>query len=246
MNVAAILEVDKIVKKFGGLRALDGVSFSLEEKEILGVIGPNGSGKTTLFNVISGFLTPDEGKVSLLGKQITGFKPHTICHYGLARVFQLVHPFTGLTTIQNVMAGRICGPRRAPSIKTAISQAESILDFLSLSEQKALLAANLSLPDRKRLEVARALATEPKILLLDEVMAGLNPKETLEALKLLRQINSSGITLIVVEHNVKAILSICTQVLVLNVGKKIAEGKPEKIVNEPQVVEAYLGKGTIS
>jgi branched-chain amino acid transport system ATP-binding protein len=241
-----MLKAKELVKSFGGVKALDRVSFELEENEILGVIGPNGSGKTTLFNVISGFLKANHGQVIFMGKDITGDKAHRICDYGLTRVFQLVHPFPGLTTIQNVMAGRICGKRSARTLKDAQRDADEILQKVGLSKKRDMVAGNLSLPDRKRLEVARALATRPRLLMLDEVMAGLNPRETEEALELLREINSTGIALIVVEHNVKAILGISTKIIVLNVGGKIAEGTPEQISSNERVVEAYFGKKAAS
>ena len=236
------LEVKKINKSFGGLKVIIDLELYLDQGEILSIIGPNGSGKTTLFNLITGFLKADAGEVKFMGIDITGEKPHKICHYGIARVFQLVQPFAKLTTLQNVMAGRICGGRSARNIKEAAREAGEILDFVGLSTRRNMVAENLSLPDRKRLEVARALATRPKILILDEIMAGLNPKETKDAMGLLNEIRNSGITLMVVEHIIKAVLGISDRLIVLNAGQKIAEGNPLEVIRNEQVIEAYLGK----
>jgi branched-chain amino acid transport system ATP-binding protein len=240
--VRHFFEVRQLNKSFGGLKVIVDLDLGLSQGEILSIIGPNGSGKTTLFNLITGFLKTDGGEVRFLGLNITGEKPHQICQHGIARVFQLVQPFAKLTTLQNVMAGRICGERCARNMKEAAREADEILNFVGLSPKREMIAGNLSLPDRKRLEVARALATRPKLLILDEIMAGLNPKETQDAMALLNEIRNSGITLMVVEHIIKAVLGISDRLIVLNAGRKIAEGNPSEVIGDEQVVEAYLGK----
>ncbi len=240
--MAAILEVKDISKSFGGLMAINHFSLELNEGEILGIIGPNGSGKTTLFNLITGFMKPDSGKIHFMGHDITGGHCHQICCHGIARTFQLVKPFLYLTTLQNTMAGRLYGDRCAPKLKTAAIEAETILEYVGLKAKKDLMAKNLTLPDRKRLEVARALATKPKILLLDEVMAGLNPTEMESAMALVRKIRDSGITIMLVEHIVKAVLGLSDRMIAINTGQKIAEGSPKQVVNDKRVIEAYLGE----
>jgi branched-chain amino acid transport system ATP-binding protein len=237
-----ILEARNLYKSFGGLHAVNNVNLKVDEGEILGIIGPNGSGKTTLFNLITGFLRPNAGTVEYRGRDITGVKPHKICQYGIARAFQLVQPFPQLTVLQNVMAGRICGKKSATSLKRATKEADEILDFVRLIDRRDMLATDLNLPDRKRLEVARALATMPKILILDEFMAGLNSVETEDAMRLLREIRSSGTTLMVVEHIIKAVMGISDRLLVLNAGVKIAEGSPSEVIHDERVVKAYLGE----
>ncbi len=237
-----ILQVKDISISFGGLQALNHVSFDLLEGEILGIMGPNGSGKTTLFNVISGNLKPDSGKVIFRDRDITGAPCHHICCSGIARTFQIVRPFPYLTTLQNVMAGRLYGDRSARSMKDAVKEAESVLENVGLINKKDILANNLTLPDRKRLEVARALATRPKILLLDEVMAGLNPSEAENAMNLVRKIRDSGLTIMLIEHVIKAVMGLSNRIIVLNAGEKLAEGSPQQISNERKVIEAYLGQ----
>jgi branched-chain amino acid transport system ATP-binding protein len=237
-----ILEVENISKSFGGLQALNHISFDLAEGEILGIIGPNGSGKTTLFSVICGSIKPDSGKVIFLKRDITGKQCHQICSWGIARTYQIVRPFPYLTTLQNVMTGRLFGERSAANMKKAAEDAEEVLDQVGLINKKEMLAKNLTLPDRKRLEVARALATRPKILLLDEVMAGLNASEAENAMTLVRRIRDSGITIMLVEHVIKAITGLSDRLIVLNAGEKLAEGQPQEIINNKSVIEAYLGR----
>jgi len=238
----SLLQVEKIIKTFGGLMALAQVNFEIFEGEIFGVIGPNGSGKTTLFNVITGFLKADSGKVTFMGKDITGLPPHQICRQGIARIFQLVKPFHQLTVVANVMVGGMYGRNPAPSMKQAKEKGTEILDFVGLGNKMEVAASQLTMADRKKLELARALATHPQLLLLDELMAGLNPAETEVAMELVNKIRNSGITVIMVEHIMKAVLGISDRVMVLNVGMKIAEGPPKEVVKNQQVIEAYLGK----
>ncbi len=235
------LEVNKLTKSFGGLMAIRELDISVEEGEIMGLIGPNGSGKTTLFNLITGFLKPDKGKLEFKGQRINGLKPHQVCETGITRTFQLVKPFTEMTVVKNVMVGRIYGRRSAPGLVQADRESREILEFVGLGDKSELIAGHLTLPDRKRLELARALATKPDLLLLDEMMAGLNPVEVASAVQLVRTIRDLGTTVIMVEHIIRAVLDISTRIVVINFGEKIAEGKPQEIVKNPKVVEAYFG-----
>jgi branched-chain amino acid transport system ATP-binding protein len=237
-----LLQVEKIIKSFGGLMALCEVNFEIHQGEIFGVIGPNGSGKTTLFNVITGFLKADKGKVTFMGKDITGLPPHQICRKGIARIFQLVKPFHQLTTLQNVMVGRTYGKDPANNIRRAKEEVAEILNYVGLGNKIEVIASQLTMAERKKLELARALAAHPQLLLLDELMAGLNPAETETAMDLVNKIRDSGITVIMVEHIMKAVLGISDRIIVLNVGEKIAEGPPREVVKNQQVIEAYLGK----
>jgi branched-chain amino acid transport system ATP-binding protein len=236
------LKVENVSKSFGGLMVIQRLTFFLEEGEILGVIGPNGSGKTTLFNLISGFLKSDEGKIEYWGNNITNQRPSTICKSGIARTFQIVKPFFNLTSLENVMAGRAYGREPAKNMKQAKAEALEILALANLSSKQDITAAHLGLIDRKRLEIARALATRPKLLLLDEVFAGLNPKETEEALLLIMKIKELGITLMIVEHIIKVILGVSDRVIVLSSGNKIFDGLPKGAINDRKVIEAYLGE----
>jgi branched-chain amino acid transport system ATP-binding protein len=236
-----MLQVDGISKNFGGLRALNEVSFQVDEGEIVGLIGPNGSGKSTAFNVITGFLPASSGTVVFNGEMITGLPAHEVARRGMARTFQLVRPFLHLSALDNVMAGSLFGHAQVGSIKAAEPRAYEVLEMVGLTEKAPMLARDLTVMERKWLEVARALAGEPKLLLLDEFMAGLNPVEIPEALSLIRKLNASGITIIIVEHIIKAITNVCQRVIVLNAGRKLAEGVVAEVVENPQVIEAYLG-----
>ncbi len=238
----AFLEIEKLSKSFGGLQAVSNLEVVVNKGEILGVIGPNGSGKTTLFNLISGLIKPDKGEISLENKNITGASPHRICESGIARTFQIVKPFKEMTVLKNVMVGRAYGSRPIKNMNRIKSEAEELLRFTGLASKQSIVAEKLSLIDRKRLELTRALATQPKILLLDEVMAGLNPNEIEESVKLVRQIRDSGITVIIVEHVMRAVLGMSDRVIVLHVGKKIADGTPEEIANDKHVIRVYLGE----
>lgn len=237
-----LLSVDNVSKSFGGLMAVKQLGLAVEEGEILGLIGPNGSGKTTAFNLITGFLKPDSGKIELGGKDITGLKPPSICASGVSRTFQLVKPFPHLTAMQNAMVGRLYGSSPARTQGQAREECAGILDLVGLTGKHNALAKNLTLVERKRLELARALAARPRLLLLDELMAGLNPTETDAAMQTIRAIRDSGITIIMVEHIIKAVFGLCDRVIVLNAGEKIAEGSPQAIVGDQIVIEAYLGK----
>ncbi len=236
-----MLELKSLHKSFGGLAAIWDVSLRIEEGEILGLIGPNGSGKSTLFNLISGIMRPDSGKILFRSKDITVAGPHEICRAGIGRTFQLVKPFARMTALRNVMVGRSYGSDPALNMRQAERQSEEILERVGLSQKKRIISASLGLLDRKRLELARALATRPKLLLLDEIMAGLNPMEIETAMRLLSDVRASGITLIVIEHVMRVILGISDRVIVLSTGRIIAEGSPQEVVRNKEVIEAYLG-----
>jgi len=240
--MAPLLEGIQLYKSFGGLMATNGVDFCLESGEIMGLIGPNGSGKTTLFNLIAGVLKPDRGTIKLGGEEITGRSPAAICQKGIGRTFQITRPFPLLTVCENIQLGRAYGGSPAHSLEQARIEAEEILAFIGLSSKSQILAGRLGLIDRKRLELGKALAVKPKVLLLDEIMAGLNPTEVVAATQLVRQIRDSGVSLIIIEHMMKAIIGICHRVIVLNAGKKIAEGPPQDVVQQKIVIEAFLGE----
>lgn len=237
----SLLTLDGITVSFGGLRALDDISFSVEEGEILGLIGPNGSGKSTAFNVVTGVIRCDAGRVIFDGEDITGMAPHKIAYRGVARTFQLVRPFPRLTALQNVLVGTYFGAQRLRARGPATAHAMEILDRVGLADKAAEHAADLTILERKWLEVARALAGSPKVILLDEFMAGINQRQVPEAVRLVQSINAMGITVVVVEHIIKAITSACTRVIVLDAGQKLAEGAVDEVIADPRVIEAYLG-----
>jgi branched-chain amino acid transport system ATP-binding protein len=239
----ALLEVEGLTRTFGGLRAVGDLSFTVGQGEILGLIGPNGAGKTTVFNLITGFVQPSAGQIRLDGKSVVGLRPHAVARRGIARTFQIVKPFPGLTVKENVTLAAFLRHRARPDAEAA---AQEILERLGLGSRAADLASQLTLIDQKRLELAKALATGPRLLLLDEPMGGLNPSEVDVASGMVLEIRRSGVTIILVEHVMKAIMRISDRVLVVNQGEKIAEGPPAQVVREPAVLAAYFGKRSAS
>jgi branched-chain amino acid transport system ATP-binding protein len=236
-----MLEVSRVSVRFGGVQALADVSLAVAERSITALIGPNGAGKSTLFGIVSGFLAPDAGTVRFLGADVTAVAPHRLCRLGMARTFQIVQPFAAQTVRENIAVGaHLARPRR----REALAHAERIAEQLGLAAQLDKLAANLTVAGRKRLELARALATGPKLLLLDEVLAGLNPQEIAEVLPVVRGIRDSGVTVFMIEHVMQAVMNLADTVFVLNEGRLIAEGPPAQIGGDAHVIEAYLGHGT--
>jgi branched-chain amino acid transport system ATP-binding protein len=241
---SVILSVTQVTKYFGGLAALSEVNFQLYEHEILGLIGPNGAGKTTLFHLIAGVYKPDRGSIDFRGKPINGLRPDVICKKGIARTFQITKPFLEMSALENVIVGAYFGSHGKRSLKDCKKPAEDILQLAGLPDKHQILASQLTLVERKRLELARVLSTQPSVVLLDEVVAGLNPTETLEMVELIKKIRAEGITILMIEHVMKAIMGVSDRVIALNYGRKIAEGAPEEIVANQEVIEAYLGGKT--
>jgi branched-chain amino acid transport system ATP-binding protein len=233
-----ILEINNLVKDFGGLRAVDTLSLSIEEGEILGMIGPNGAGKSTAFNCIAGVYAPTKGNVYFAGKKINGVKPWNLCKKGLARTFQIVKPFRSKSVLYNVMVGSF-----VTTDKTVVAEekAMNVLKILSFENKKDERAGNLTIAELKRLEIARALATEPKLLLFDEVMAGLRPAEVDEMVQIIKKLRDQGITIFVIEHIMRAIMALSDRIVVIHFGKKIAEGPPQEVASDENVIKAYLG-----
>lgn len=237
-----ILEGKNVTKHFGGLAAVHQVDFEINQGEVVGLIGPNGAGKTTLFNLISGSLPATGGEIRYKGKKITGLKPHQICKKGIARTFQSAKLFAGMSVFENALAASLFGTKRVISVPDAEKEAAELLEFVELSTVREMLARDLAIAHRKRLEVARALATKPDLLMFDEVMAGLNPAEVAQAMELITKIRKKGITIFMIEHVMKAIMNVCDRIIVLHHGSKIAEGMPGEIATSRTVIEVYLGE----
>jgi branched-chain amino acid transport system ATP-binding protein len=233
-----LLEVRGVTKRFGGLTANSEVSFSVAEGEILSIIGPNGAGKSTLFGCITGFHRPNSGAIVYRGREITGFHADRICRRGIARTFQIVQIIGDMTVLENAMTGAFL---RTPGRREAVRRAEEVLDLTGLATRRDVLGAALTIADKKRLEVAMALATQPRLLMLDESMAGLTPVELREYITLIREVRKRGVTLIIVEHVMEAVMQLSDRVIVLDAGRKIVEGSPRDVVVDPQVIHAYLG-----
>ncbi|OGO11876.1 MAG: ABC transporter ATP-binding protein [Chloroflexi bacterium RBG_13_68_17] len=238
----SLLEVEGVTKHFGGLAAVSGVDLRVDEGEVVGLIGPNGAGKTTLFNLLSGALKPNSGAVRFRGEDITGLKPHQICRKGLARTFQSVKVFGGMSVSQNVLVGVVFGDRSRMSAKQTGEEVARLLEFVGLSAVGGVPAKDLTLANQKRVEVARALASKPELLLIDELMAGLNPTEVAQAMDLVAAIGERGTTVLIIEHVMKAIMGICGRIIVFHHGEKIAEGTPQEIATSRTVIEVYLGE----
>jgi branched-chain amino acid transport system ATP-binding protein len=239
----SILSANNLTKRFGGLLAVGNLSFDLQRQEVLGLIGPNGAGKTTVFNCLSGFTAPDEGEIYFEEKALHGLQPFQICQLGVARTFQIVKPFLTISVLDNVMVGALA---REKSTTVAKKTSLELIEFVGLTHWTYTEAQGLPLPLRKRLELARALATRPKVLLLDEVMAGLNPTEVDALITLLKEVNRQGISILLIEHVMRGVMALSQRVIVINYGVKIAEGEPEKVVKNEEVIEAYLGKEFLS
>jgi branched-chain amino acid transport system ATP-binding protein len=238
--MSALLDVSDLSKNFGGLRAVASVAFSLRRGEILGLIGPNGAGKSTVFNLINGVFPPSEGKVVFDGKDITGLPPYEVVRRGIARTHQIVKPLNDMTIRDNCTVGA-CFGRENLSLRQAREVADEVVEFLGLADRRDLLAAHLTIAGKKRLEVARALCARPMLLLFDEVLAGLNPFEVDQMIDIVRQIRDRGVSILIIEHLMQAIMSLSDRIVVLNFGEKLAEGRPQEVANDPVVVEAYLG-----
>jgi branched-chain amino acid transport system ATP-binding protein len=236
-----LLEGTGIIKRFGGLVALQGVSLQIHQGEILGLIGPNGAGKTTLFNLVAGVYKPDEGEIRLNGEALSHLRPDQICRRGIARTFQITKPFLNLTVLDNATVGAYFGYSGKAALREAREKAEEAVRQAGLKEKIRTAAKNLTLVERKRLELARALATQPRLLMLDEVIAGLNPTEILEMAESILKIKAAGITIFMIEHVIKAVMKVSDRILVLHYGKIIAEGRPGEIISHPDVIRAYLG-----
>jgi branched-chain amino acid transport system ATP-binding protein len=240
--MAEALVVHHLSRRFGGLRAVQDLSFAVSDGETVALIGPNGAGKTTSFNLITGYHRPNTGSITAFGRELVGLRPHAICAHGLARTFQVARPFGNMTVLANVMTGAFLRDR---TINGARKKARNAIDFVGLSAKEHVAARDLTTIDQRRLEMARALATEPRLLLLDEVMAGLNPAEIDQAVALIGKLSQRGLTIVIVEHVMRAIMAVARHIVVLDHGQKIAEGKPDEVVANEEVIRAYLGTGYV-
>ncbi|GAB6272657.1 MAG: ABC transporter ATP-binding protein [Smithella sp.] len=241
MTKEPLLKITGVTKTFGGLVALDKVDMHVNQGEIVGLIGPNGAGKTTLFNVIAGAFLPEHGEICFQGQNVTHLKAHNVCKLGIARTFQVPKPFKNLTLLENMMVGTCFGAGLGKS-KESLNKIEEILRFAALEDKISSKADTLNLVERKKLEVSKALSTSPKLVLFDEVMAGLNPSETVEMITFIGKLRDRGLTILLIEHLMKVIMTLSDRVVVLDYGRKICEGKPHEVANNAQVIEAYLGK----
>jgi branched-chain amino acid transport system ATP-binding protein len=241
MTKEPLLKITGVTKTFGGLVALDKVDMHVNQGEIVGLIGPNGAGKTTLFNVIAGAFLPEHGEICFQGQNVTHLKAHNVCKLGIARTFQVPKPFKNLTLLENMMVGTCFGAGLGKS-KESLNKIDEILRFAGLEDKISSKADTLNLVERKKLEVSKALSTSPKLVLFDEVMAGLNPSETVEMITFIGKLRDRGLTILLIEHLMKVIMTLSDRVVVLDYGRKICEGKPHEVANNAQVIEAYLGK----
>ena len=242
--MSALLEVSRISKRFGGLQAVDRLSLTVNEGEILGLIGPNGAGKSTVFNLINGVYPPDSGKVFFAGEDITGGPPYRVAHQGIARAHQIVQPLGGLSVLDNCTVGA-CFGREGLGLAAAREVAREVVNTIGLGDRPDMLAGSLTTAGKKRLELARALSSRPRLLLLDEVLAGLNPTETEGMIETVRKIRASGIAILMIEHIMRAVMSLSDRIVVLNLGAKLAEGTPQEVADNPDVITAYLGNSKL-
>jgi branched-chain amino acid transport system ATP-binding protein len=236
-----MLKIENVSKRFGGVQAIGGVSAYLKEGEVVGLIGPNGAGKTTLFNLISGFIKPDQGTIAFENRNITGLKPYKICRLGMTRTFQIVEPFKHLTVFENILVGAL---NKFGKYDLAADRVKEVIDLVGLARVSARYGMDLNIVESKKLEIAKALSVQPRLLLLDEIMAGLNPTEVKQVTELIMNLNKDNITFLVIEHNMRAIMEISARIIVLNYGEKIFEGSPSDIIHNKAVVDAYLGDET--